>query len=78
MPILQNPEASGHPAISYGKKGALTIRTKNHRLISHADGTFELYDHRTRDAETKNIASEQPALVRKLEKILQTTLNKNR
>jgi iduronate 2-sulfatase len=78
MPILQNPEASGHPAISYGKKGALTVRTKNHRLISHADGTFELYDHRTRDAETKNIASERPNLVRKLEEILQSTLNKNR
>ena len=78
MPILQNPRAIGHPVISYGKKGALTVRTQNHRLISHADGTFELYDHRTRDAETKNIASERPNLVRKLEEILQSTLNKNR
>tara|TARA_B100001093_G_scaffold84054_2_gene75585 strand:- start:1482 stop:2912 length:1431 start_codon:yes stop_codon:yes gene_type:complete len=76
LPILKNPEAPGHTAISYGKKGARTIRTKYHRLISHADGAFELYDHRTSEAETKNIASIQFPLVKKLSETLQSRLIK--
>ena len=75
MPILRNPKEKGHPAISYGKKGTTTIRTRNHRLISHQDGAFELYDHRTPDAETKNLAEDQPNLVMQLKKTLSERLN---
>jgi iduronate 2-sulfatase len=75
LPILRKPETKGHPAISYGKKGTLTIRTKNHRLITHEDGTFELYDHRSPDAETKNLAGSQSKLVSELNKTLSARIN---
>ena len=75
LPILKNPQAKGHPAISYGKKGTLTIRTKNHRLITHEDGTIELYDHRSPDAETKNLAESLPTIVTQLKKTLSDRLN---
>lgn len=75
LPILKNPQVKGHPAISYGKKGTLTIRTKNHRLITHEDGTIELYDHRSPDAESKNLAESQPTIVTQLKKTLSDRLN---
>ena len=75
LPILKNPQVKGHPAISYGKKGKLTIRTKNHRLITHEDGTIELYDHRSPDAESKNLAESQPTIVTQLKKTLSDRLN---
>jgi iduronate 2-sulfatase len=75
LPILKNPKAKGHPAVSYGKKGTRTIRTKNHRLITHEDGTIELYDHRSPDGETKNIAQQQPGLVNELSQKLNSRLN---
>jgi iduronate 2-sulfatase len=75
LPILRKPETKGHPAISYSKKGTLTIRTKNHRLITHEDGTFELYDHRSPDAETKNLAGSQSKLVSELNKTLSARIN---
>jgi iduronate 2-sulfatase len=62
--ILKEPTATGHAAISYSR--ARTIRSDTHRLITHADGHHELYDHRTEAAETKNIASEQPEVVEEL------------
>ena len=63
-PILENPEASGRPAVSYAK--ARTIRTDTHRLIVHAKGYAELYDHTTPAGETKNIAADHPELVKEL------------
>ena len=61
-PILTNPSAPGHPAISY--KGATrTIRTRTHRLIRHNSGHVELYDHRSKAGETENLAAERPELV---------------
>lgn len=74
LPILKNPKAKGHPAISY-RGNAQTIRTRNHRLIVHKNGEFELYDHRSPDAETKNLAGSQPKLVALLNKTLSTRLN---
>ena len=63
-PILNKPTAPGHDAISY--TNARTIRTKTHRLIAHKNGHSELYDHRTPEAETRNVASDQPKLVETL------------
>ncbi len=45
-------------AISYFS-GNRTIRTTTHRLIAHKDGEIELYDHRSEEGETKNVASTQ-------------------
>jgi iduronate 2-sulfatase len=56
-------------AISHFKK-ARTIRTADHRLILHPSGHVELYDHRTTDAETKNVASQHPERVDKLRQVL--------
>jgi len=64
-PILESPEAPGHPAFGYFRNGQ-TIRTRTHRLIVHKDGHLELYDHRQPDAETRNLAESQPDLARKL------------
>jgi iduronate 2-sulfatase len=65
-PILEAPtEARGHPAISYAK-AARTIRTDTHRLISHKDGHLELYDHRSTEGETKNLADIQSELAQEL------------
>ncbi|MDA0839431.1 MAG: sulfatase [Planctomycetota bacterium] len=62
--ILENPEAPGHPAISYTE--ARTIRTETHRLIAHRKGHFELYDHTSPAGETENIAENRPELVQQL------------
>jgi len=75
-PILQSPDREGHDAVSYAK--AETIRTATHRLIVHPGGHLELYDHRTDDAETRNIASENPELTQSLRKRLQQRLTKRR
>jgi len=64
-PILQNPAAPGHPAISYAK-ASQSIRTISHRMILHSDGYAELYDHNSKTQETKNIAAENPKLVKEL------------
>ena len=65
-PIIESPaDAAGHPAFSYNGR-ARTIRTSTHRLIAHKGGELELYDHRNPDAETRNLAAEQPGLARKL------------
>ncbi len=63
--FLDDPKAKGHEAYAY-KKGVETIRTNSHRLILHANGHAELYDHRSPEGETKNIAEAEPALVAKL------------
>jgi iduronate 2-sulfatase len=63
-PILDSPEAAGHPAISYRR--ARTIRTETHRLIAHQDGYVELYDHTSPAGETKNVAANHPKLVQEL------------
>ena len=39
------------------------MRSKTHRLIRHQDGYVELYDHRSAEGETQNVASEQMGVV---------------
>lgn len=57
--LLEDPRAAGHPAISY-YGNAKTVRTDRHRLVVHADGFVELYDHAKPDAEAHNLASADP------------------
>jgi iduronate 2-sulfatase len=64
QPLIENPSGAGHSAIAYAR--ARTIRTDTHRLIAHKDGHYELYDHRTDDGETRNVADEQPKVVKTL------------
>ena len=65
LPLLKSPAAKGHVAIAYKSK-TRTIRTDTHRLIMHRDGFAELYDHTTKAGETKNVADDNPKLVKSL------------
>jgi iduronate 2-sulfatase len=73
VPILQSPGESGHPACAY-RNGVQTVRTDTHRLIVHAGGHTELYDHRSPEAETVNISEQHPDLTARLRAILQQRL----
>lgn len=73
-PLLDDPESPGHPAIAYSNR-ARTIRTDTHRLILHADGYAELYDHTSAEKETKNVARDNAALVQQLSTRLQNRLS---
>ena len=75
VPILESPEAPGHDAISYFRK-ARTIRTETHRLIAHNDGHNELYDHTSKEKETKNVADRSPELTQQLLQRLNSRLPK--
>lgn len=74
-PLLDDPAAPGHAAVSY-TPGAKTIRTDRHRLILHNDGNVELYDHATPEGETKNVAAAMPEAVRELTELLQARLSR--
>lgn len=70
---LDDVSAKGHPAISYARRGK-TIRTDRYRLIVHNKGQVELYDHGTEQAETKNVADQNPRVVAELKKLLDQRL----
>ena len=70
-PMLQDPSAVGHDAIAYTPK-ADTIRTDRYRLIRHPNGAIELYDHDAAETETRNLASDRPAVVKELIEKLQS------
>jgi iduronate 2-sulfatase len=70
QPMLENPNSNGHPVFAYRGKQGLTIRTKTHRMILHPNGEVELYDHRTPEKETRNIAADQPKTVGRLKRFL--------
>ena len=73
VPALENIETTGHEAVSYFKNAA-TIRSDSHRLIAHQSGEFELYDHRSPEKETRNLANDQPELVQQLQERLRQRL----
>ena len=71
--IIDAPESKGHVAISYGKN-AFTIRTNRYRLIAHQNSYYELYDHQSKEKETKNLADAKPEVVSELKKQLDERL----
>lgn len=75
VPILDDPEQTGHPAIGYFPRAGRTIRTDTYRLIVHDDGFTELYDHRLEDAETVNLAAANGPLVKSLLAQLESRLS---
>ena len=72
VPILRRPDAPGHSSISYS--GARTIRTDSHRLVEHPDGYVELYDHKSPEAETRNVSTDNPRIVRQMLSVLNRRL----
>ena len=74
VPPLKDPAAAGDLAISY-HGGSKSVRTDTHRLILHRSGEAELYDHRSKDGETKNLANEQKEMLEALVDTIQDRLN---
>lgn len=58
-PLLMNPQATWtHPAITtHGRKNH-AVRTEQYRYIQYADGSQELYDHKSDPNEWKNLADD--------------------
>ena len=73
-PSIQNGEALGY------WQGKHTIRTPQYRLIRHPGkgkpAAFELYDHKSGDGETKNLAESEPDLVKQLNSLLDAKLRR--
>ncbi|MCR9294873.1 MAG: sulfatase [bacterium] len=58
MPLLKDPNASWeHVAICTHGKGNHAVMDRDYRYIRYADGTEELYDHRSDPREWHNLAS---------------------
>ena len=56
-PLLQNVNADWpHAAVTTYQRNNHAVRTENFRYIRYADGSEELYDHRTDPHEWKNLA----------------------
>ena len=68
-PHLQDPNSKGHDAVSY-QSGRQTLRNENYRLILHASGYVELYDHSNLQGETVNVARDHPEIVKRMKKTL--------
>jgi len=77
LPQLEDTETKGTEAIGYYGQ-AQTLRTATHRMTLHRDGHVELYDHRTPEAETQNVATDYPDLVEALKKRLKARLAGNK
>ena len=75
IPMLKNPKDIGHSAFSYNEK-ASAIRTQNYRFILHKNGTTELYDHTSKEKESKNVAEVYPQIVAELKQLLIEKLEK--
>jgi iduronate 2-sulfatase len=74
-PILMDPAVAGHAAVGYFGK-ARTLRDERWRLIKHADGFMELYDHAAPEKETLNVAEKYPEVAAKLSARLDEYLNR--
>lgn len=73
--LMENPEGESLPAYGY-HRGNRTVRTDTHRLILHSKDFVELYDHRTEEGETKNIAEGNPDTVKDLREMIEKRLGK--
>ena len=76
VPQLNDPKAVGHVAVSYKNATTSTVRTERYRMIKHKGDYVELYDHSTIDGETKNIADDNPEVVKQLSATLTKRLAK--
>ena len=67
-PQLNNPATpAAKPALGYWTNGQRTLRTERWRLITDRTGErIELFDYLNDPDETRNVAAEQPAMVRTL------------
>ncbi len=72
-PLVDSPEAEGHPAFAYSKSNR-TVRTDTHRLILHKDGYAELYDHTSPARETQNVAEDNPDQVKALSALIEARI----
>lgn len=70
---IDDPSVPGHSAVSYAGR-AVTLRTATHRLTQHKDGFRELYDHRSGEGESLNVAAEHPEIVEELLALLEERL----
>ena len=77
VPMLENPMASGHAAVSY-LKNAQSIRVPGYRLIAHNDESMELYDYESTEKENRNIADDHPDKVAELKRLLRSKLDRVR
>jgi iduronate 2-sulfatase len=66
---LADPDAPGHEAYSY-QRHSNSIRTDSHRMTVHKDGYIELYDHRSAEKETENVAEQNPELCEELKRLI--------
>lgn len=78
IPMLKDPGAPGHSAISY-RNNLETIRTGRYRLIRHSKKNgdvdhLELYDHHSAKGETRNIATDRADVAASLAKQLDSRL----
>ena len=65
LPICDASAAREHPAITTHNQGNHTIRTRDWRYIRYADGSEELYDHRSDPNEWTNLANQPQHAARK-------------
>ncbi|MGJ8649672.1 MAG: sulfatase [Opitutaceae bacterium] len=69
LPILEDPAAEGHPAIShYGS--SVSVRTDSHRLILHENKSPELYDHTSPEKDAVNLSDAQPERVAEMKQLI--------
>ena len=73
-PLLANPSAPGHAAISYAGSRK-TVRTDRYRMILHKQDFVELYDHKSPAGETTNVAEKYPGVVQQLKAELNRKLD---
>ena len=72
LPLIKDPKAEGKPGAFCQWGNGRTVRTLRWRLTERRDGSSELYDHSTDDAEYFNVITqpEHAALVKRLHTML--------
>lgn len=73
--MMDHEVKSNHLAVAYTPK-AKSLRTEYYKLIVHNDGFNELYDLKTKQKETQNVADKHPDIVKKLTLMLNDKLSK--
>jgi len=73
LPMLMDPKAEGKPGAFCEWGNGRTVRTARWRLTERRDGTAELYDHSTDEAEYHNVIAnpDHAALVKRLHGMLE-------